>query len=63
MGEIHSNVPVKQVEVSAVIIRANGKVEDVGVIARWHSNVLIRFWWKFVGYVRRVKRGYSRGSH
>lgn len=37
---------VKEMSVSAVIIRANGTVEDLGAIQYWHSNPLKRLFWR-----------------
>lgn len=38
----------KQVErsISAVVTRADGSVEDLGVIAYWHRNPLRRWAWR-----------------
>lgn len=35
MGNVQINLPVKKIEVEAVITRANGKVEKLGTIAHW----------------------------
>ena len=36
---------VKSVEISAVVIRADGRREDLGRISFWHRNPLVRAWW------------------
>ena len=37
---------VKAMELTAVIIRADGKVEDLGSIQYWHKNPLKRLFWR-----------------
>jgi len=32
--------------ISAVVTRADGRVEDLGVIHYWHRNPLRRLWWQ-----------------
>lgn len=39
-----STSKVKQVTVNAVVIRNNGKREDLGTVAYFHSNPLRRLW-------------------
>ena len=44
------NVQLRQNgSLSAVIIRADGTVEDVGVISASYSNPLRQMWWETVG--------------
>jgi hypothetical protein len=38
MGSIFSEVGASDITVSAVVIRANGDREDLGVIAEYHAN-------------------------
>lgn len=42
MGMVIGRQDVKSVEMSAVVIRADGTTEDLGVIAEWHRNPLRR---------------------
>lgn len=35
---------VKSMSVSAVVTRANGTVEDLGVISEWQESVWHKFW-------------------
>jgi hypothetical protein len=35
----------REAKISAVITRADGSIEDVGVVAYWHKNPLWRLWW------------------
>ena len=39
-------VRVRRTEISAVITRADGTVENLGVVSSWHRNPLIRAWRK-----------------
>lgn len=43
----------KSMRVEAVVIRANGKREDLGVISYWSSNVLMRAWYAVKNKIRR----------
>lgn len=55
MPEIESQQSIKSITVEAVVTRADGTVEDLGVISYWHKNPLIRFWRRLrtrAGHVR-----------
>ena len=41
-----ANSQVKQMELSARIIRADGTIEDLGTIQYWHKNPLKRLLWR-----------------
>ena len=41
----------KEVSLSAVIIRADGSVENLGVISYWHKNPLRRLAWRVYRFV------------
>jgi len=43
---ITSDAKVKQMEISAVITRADGTVENLGTIQYWHKNPLKRLLWR-----------------
>jgi hypothetical protein len=43
---IISDAKVKQMELSAVIIRADGSTQDLGTIQYWHKNPLKRLIWR-----------------
>ena len=49
MSELLSHSRAKRAEITAVVTRANGQTEDLGVIGYWHINPLFRW-----GY--RIKR-------
>lgn len=44
--------PVKAT-LHARIIRADGRVEDLGEVAFWHRNPLRRWWWRLAHILRR----------
>jgi hypothetical protein len=41
-----ANSQVKQMEISAVITRADGSVENLGTIQYWHKNPFKRILWR-----------------
>mgnify|MGYP003351831872 FL=1 len=43
---IDLNAKVKQMELSAIITRADGTIEDLGTIQYWHKNPLKRLLWR-----------------
>lgn len=43
---ITSDAKVKQMELSAIITRADGTVENLGTIQYWHKNPLKRLLWR-----------------
>lgn len=49
MGEMNAAANVKQASLSAVVIRADGTREDLGVISYYHRNPLKRLIYKFFG--------------
>ena len=40
------NNQVKQMEISARIIRADGSIEELGTIQYWHKNPIKRLLWR-----------------
>lgn len=50
MGEIKATANVRSATLEAVVIRADGTREDLGVIARYHKNPLTRL-------IHKVKNG------
>ena len=46
-----------QVTVEARVIRKDGRVEDLGVIAYWHRNPLRRIWWRVTQFLRGRRAG------
>lgn len=53
-GAIVAHSRVREATLSAVVTRADGRVEDLGVIARYHAHPLKRLAW-------RVKDFFSKG--
>ena len=49
MGEIRTTADAEMVALSAIVTRADGTVEDLGVIAYHHRNPLRRLWFKLTG--------------
>jgi len=43
---ITSEAQVKQMEISAIITRADGTIENLGTIQYWHKNPLKRIIWR-----------------
>lgn len=43
---ITSDAKVKQMEISAIITRADGTIENLGTIQYWHKNPLKRLIWR-----------------
>ena len=43
---IISEAKVKQMEISAIITRADGTIENLGTIQYWHKNPLKRLLWR-----------------
>jgi hypothetical protein len=43
---IISDAKVKQMEISAIITRADGTIEDLGTIQYWNKNIFKRLLWR-----------------
>ena len=43
----------KEIQLIATITRADGTVEELGVIDYWHKNPIKRFIWKLKKFLRR----------
>lgn len=52
-GTFFIRADVKKASLSAVVTRADGRVEDLGTIAAWHRNPLVRWWWRVKAWWRR----------
>jgi hypothetical protein len=53
MSDVTASGQLKQMVVEAVVIRADGTREDLGVISYWHKNPLKRFWFEVKKFFRR----------
>ena len=47
-----ANINAKEIQLSAVVIRADGTVEELGVIDYWHRNPIKRFIWRIKKWLR-----------
>lgn len=45
----------REASIAAVVTRADGTVEDLGVVARWHKNPLVRLCWRIAELAKRRK--------
>lgn len=45
MSEMIVPSNAKEAQISAIIIRADGTVEHLGVVSYWHKNPLKRIFW------------------
>ena len=43
----------KEIQFIATVIRANGTVEELGVVDYWHKNPIKRFIWKIKRFLER----------
>lgn len=44
--EIAAKGQLREASISAVVIRADGTREDLGVVSYWHKNPLRRAYWR-----------------
>ena len=51
MSAFFASQPVRSNTIEARIIRADGRVEDLGVIAFWHANPLRRWAWRIAQFL------------
>jgi hypothetical protein len=49
----------KEIQFIATVIRADGRVENLGVIDYWHKNPIKRFIWKLKKFLERIQNGNS----
>jgi len=45
--------PFRQASIAAVVTRADGTVEDLGVVARWHKSPWKRAMWRLNDLLKR----------
>lgn len=55
-GSLISRAKTKEARITAVITRADGRVEHLGTISYWHRNPLKRLWWKITIIFRKRTR-------
>lgn len=51
-GSIIANTNIKSAEIEAVITRADGRIERLGVVAYYHRNPLRRIAWNIGHFVK-----------
>jgi hypothetical protein len=47
MSDVCAVSKYKSISIEATVTRADGTVENLGVISYWHINPLKMFWWQF----------------
>ena len=62
MSAFGTSQPVRSNSVEAVITRADGRVERLGVIAYWHANPLRRWAWRISQSMRRRKAALTHNT-
>jgi hypothetical protein len=55
MFMIKTRAKIKEARLTAVVIRADGRVEDLGTIAYHHSNPLRQLIWRISCFIKRRK--------
>ena len=53
MPDVNTKTGLRQMSVTAVVTRADGRVEDLGTIAYWHANPFRRFLFRLKRLFRR----------
>jgi hypothetical protein len=56
MALVQPHARAKSSSISAVVTRADGRVEDLGIIAYWHRNPFIRWAVNFYIWIKERKR-------
>lgn len=51
MAGINTSSTIKEAQIQAVVIRANGTREDLGTISYYHRNVVRRWFWRLKGLI------------
>ncbi len=52
MVTLSADSRAKETSIEATIIRADGRVEELGMLSYWHRNPLWRWWWKLKRLIR-----------
>jgi hypothetical protein len=53
MGDMGATGKPRMISIGAVVTRADGTVEDLGVVSYWHRNPLRRLAWRLGRLIRR----------
>lgn len=49
MSQVTARGGAREIVITAIVTRADGTVENLGVISRWHRNPVINWFWKAWG--------------
>ena len=52
MSTVSVSVPAREATIEMVVTRANGTVENLGVVSYWHRNPLKRLAWRVGNYLK-----------
>ena len=52
MADPDAVIQPKSVKLHAVVIRADGRVEDIGLVSAYYKSVWRRMWWRVYGKPR-----------
>lgn len=63
MTDPHARAQAKSVELRAVVIRGDGRREDLGLISGQYRNPLRRLWWRLMGAPRANRRIRAANRH
>lgn len=55
MGQMKAKGSLREASIEAVVIRADGTRESLGVVSRWHKNPLVRLKWRAADLLKRSK--------
>lgn len=61
-GTVLAPARARSATIRAVVTRADGRVEDLGVVSYWHRNPVMRAAWRVVRFLRGLgRRLFPRG--
>jgi hypothetical protein len=49
MSDLNAQSQAREVSIAATVIRADGRVEDLGVVSYWHKSFFKRLLWRLRG--------------
>jgi hypothetical protein len=52
MSNVVARGNAREASISCVVIRADGRIDDYGVVSYWHRNPLKRLAWKLKNWIR-----------
>lgn len=57
MGDMEARGRPRMIAIEAVVTRADGTVEDLGIVSYWHRNPLFRLAWRIGQLMKGARRG------